>query len=159
MFHLYPDHKTGCLPASFAEGLNTYDIDLKHRFPAGERNDVIWGLGYRLRDVTVANSATLAFLPPHKTRQKFSDFAQDEIALVKDRLHLTLGAKIEHNEYTGFEYQPSGRLAWKVTQRQTVWGAISRAVRTPSRIDNDFFVPGSPPFTFLQGGANFVSEE
>ncbi len=83
---------------------------------------------------------------------------QDEIALVKDRLHLTLGTKIEHNDYTGFEFQPSGRLAWFVSQGQTVWGAISRAVRTPSRIDRELYAPGSPPFG-LVGGTNFVSEE
>src|SRR5207237_3403467 len=85
-------------------------------------------------------------------------FGQDEIALVKERLHLTLGTKLEHNDYTGFEYQPSGRLAWTLSQRQTLWAAISRAVRTPSRIDREFYFPGNPPF-LLAGGTNFVSEE
>jgi iron complex outermembrane recepter protein len=55
---------------------------------------------------------------------------QDEIALVKDRLHLTIGTKIEHNDYTGFEFQPSGRLAWKLSQKQTLWAAISRSPNT-----------------------------
>lgn len=141
------------------EDVDTYDMDFQHRFPLGERNAIIWGLGYRLMEDDVGNTPALAFLPPRLSRQSFSGFVQDEIALVKDRLHLTLGTKLEHNDYTGVEVQPSGRLAWKVTQRQTVWGAISRAVRTPSRIDNDLFAPGNPPFTLLQGGTNFVSEE
>src|SRR5207245_502127 len=92
------------------------------------------------------------------SRQLFGGFVQDEIALVKDRLRLTLGTKIEHNDYTGFEIEPSGHLAWTPTPRQTVWGAISRAVRTPSRIDREFFVPGNPPF-LLAGGTDFVSEK
>jgi iron complex outermembrane receptor protein len=77
---------------------------------------------------------------------------------VKDRVHLTLGTKIEHNDYTGFEFQPSGRLAWRLSEQHTLWSAISRAVRTPSRIDRELFAPGSPPF-LLAGGPDFDSEE
>ena len=69
-------------------------------------------------------------------------------------MRLTLGSKFEHNDYSGFEYQPSGRLAWTPAERHTVWGAISRAVRSPSRIDQEFFLPG-----VVAGGSNFVSEE
>ncbi|MBI3851822.1 MAG: TonB-dependent receptor [Verrucomicrobia bacterium] len=156
---LYYDRTHRDIPGTFAEDLDTYDLDFQHRFPIGERNDIVWGLGYRLIEDDVGNTAALAFLPARLSRQWFSGFVQDEIALVRDRLHLTLGTKLEHNDYTGFEVQPSGRLAWNVTQHQTVWGAVSRAVRTPSRIDNDFFAPGNPPFTLLQGGTNFVSEE
>ena len=156
---LYYDRTHRNIPGTFAEDLDTYDVDFQHRFPLGERNNIVWGLGYRLIEDDVGNTPVLAFLPARLSRQWFSGFVQDEIALVKDRLHLTLGTKIEHNDYTGFEFQPSGRLAWLITARQTAWAAVSRAVRTPSRIDTDFFVPGNPPFTLLQGGPNFVSEE
>src|SRR5688500_6025473 len=146
----YYDRTHRNIPGTFAEDLDKYDVDFQDRFLLRERHDVVWGLGYRLIEDDVESSDSLAFLPAEVSRQWFSAFAQDEIALVKDRLHLTLGTKIEHNDYTGFEFQPSGRLAWNVTQRQTAWGAVSRAVRTPSRIDNDFFVPGSPPFALLR---------
>src|SRR6266498_448803 len=157
-FQMYYDRTRRRIPGTFSEDLDTYDFDGQHRFQLGQRNDVVWGLGYRLMEDEVGNSAVLAFLPPRKTLHLYSAFVQDEIALVRDRLHLTLGTKVEHNDYTGFEYQPSGRLAWKLSPRQTVWGAISRAVRTPSRIDNELFFPSNPPF-LLQGGTNFVSEE
>ncbi len=156
---LYYDRTHRNIPGTFAENLDTYDMDFQHHFVLGERNDIVWGFGYRLIEDDVQNTAALAFLPPQVERQWFSGFLQDEIALVKNRLHLTLGTKIEHNDYTGFEYQPSVRLAWKVTENQTLWGAISRAVRTPSRIDAEFFAPGNPPYSLLQGGTNFVSEE
>jgi iron complex outermembrane receptor protein len=155
---LYYDRTYRNVPNTFAELLETYDVDFQHRFPLGDRQDIVWGFGYRLNKDNVTNSAGLAFLPPRVSRQAFSGFVQDEIALVKERLHLTIGTKIEHNAFTGFEYQPSGRLAWKVSRRQMMWGAISRAVRTPSRIDRDLYAPGSPPF-FLAGGPGFVSEE
>jgi iron complex outermembrane receptor protein len=154
---VYFDQTHRNIPGTFAEDLNTYDVDFQHRFPLGERHDIVWGLGYRLIDDDVGNTPALAFLPSQVSRQWFSTFGQDEIALVKDRLHLTLGTKIEHNDYTGFEFQPSGRLAWRVNQQQTLWAAISRAVRTPSRIDREFFVPGSPPFA-IAGGPDFDSE-
>jgi iron complex outermembrane receptor protein len=156
---LFYDRTHRVIPGAFAEDLDTYDVDFQHRFPLGDRNDIVWGLGYRLIEDDVANTPALAFFPPSVSRQWFSGFVQDEIALVKDRLTLTLGTKVEHNDYTGFEFQPSGRLAWKLDPRQTLWGAISRAVRTPSRIDTEFFAPGNPPFVFLQGGTNFVAEE
>ena len=154
----YYDRTHRNIPGTFEEDLDTYDLDFQHRFALGERHDVVWGLGYRLIEDDVENSASLAFLPAEVSRQWFSAFAQDEIALVKDRLHLTLGTKIEHNDYTGFEFQPSGRLAWNVTEGHLLWAAISRAVRTPSRIDTELYAPGNPPFSFA-GGTNFVSEE
>jgi iron complex outermembrane receptor protein len=83
---------------------------------------------------------------------------QDEIALDKERLHLTLGSKFEHNDYTGFEVQPSARLAWKPEKRHTVWAAISRAIRTPSRIARELYSPASPPYV-LAGGADFDAEK
>src|SRR2546425_333881 len=153
----YYDRTHRDIPGTFGEDLDIYDIDLQHRTVVGTRNNVVWGLGYRLINDRVANTAGLAFLPPQVARQWLTAFAQDEIALASDRLHVTLGTKIEHNDYTGFEIQPSGRVNWTFSPSRTLWGAISRAVRTPSRIDRELFVPGQPPY-FLAGGPNFRSE-
>lgn len=156
----YYDHTYRRIPGTFAEHLDTYDLDFQHRFPLGARHDLVWGLGYRVFDDQQHNDyPVLAFLPEHVVRESFSAFAQDEITLVENRLNLALGAKLEHNHYTGFEFQPSVRLAWRPDQRQTVWSAVSRALRTPSRIDGEFFAPRDPPFTLLQGNPNFDSEE
>jgi iron complex outermembrane receptor protein len=94
-----------------------------------------------------------------------SAFVQDDITLVPDRLRLTLGSKFEHNDFTGFEIQPNARLAWTPSARHTVWAAVSRAVRTPTRLDDDIrinalVIPGAPA-TILAvfGSRNFVSEE
>jgi iron complex outermembrane receptor protein len=119
--------------------------------------NVIGRWSHTFYESEVGNTPVLAFLPSDVSRQWFSAFVQDEIALVKDRVHLTLGTKIEHNDYTGFEFQPSGRLAWRLSEQQTLWSAISRAVRTPSRIDPELFAPSSPPF-LLAGGPDFDSE-
>jgi iron complex outermembrane receptor protein len=154
----YYDRTNRRIPGSFAEGLNTYDVDFQHHFPIGQRNDLVWGTAYRLIEDSIGNSPTIAFLPPRVSHQLFSAFLQDEIPLVKDRLHITLGSKVEHNDYTGFEVQPAGRVVWKLNPQQSLWGAVSRAVRTPSRIDRDLFVPEVPPF-LLAGGPNFRSED
>jgi len=153
----YYDRTHRNIPGTFGEDLDSYDIEVQHRAAVGARHHVVWGVGYRLINDRVTNTAGLAFLPAHVARQWFTAFAQDEIALAPERLHVTLGAKIEHNDYTGFEVQPSGRLNWTLSPSRTLWAAISRAVRTPSRIDRELFVPATAPF-FLAGGPNFHSE-
>lgn len=155
---VYYDRKHRDIPGTFAEDLDIYDVDLQHRALVGARHAVVWGVGYRLINDRVTNTPALAFLPPHVARQWFTAFVQDEIALAAERLHLALGTKMEHNDYTGFEIQPSGRLNWTLSPSRTLWTAISRAVRTPSRIDREFFVPGQPPY-FLEGGPDFQSED
>ena len=148
----------------FNESLNTYDLDAQHHFAIGDehRNDFVWGVGYRANDDQLGSSTTVAFNPARQLTELYSAFAQDEITLVQHRLHLTVGAKFEHNSYTGFEAQPSGRLAWTPTEQQTFWAAISRAVRTPSLAEegiklNQVVAPGEA--VTIYGNQDFVSEE
>src|SRR5881296_92505 len=155
---LYYDRTHRHIPGTFGEDLDTYDVDVQHAARLGARQDVVWGLGYRLINDRVANSSMLAFLPPGVARQWFSGFVQDEIALVPNRLHVALGTKIEHNDYVGFEVQPSGRVNWRPSPSGTLWAAVSRALRSPSRIDRELFAPAQPPY-FLAGGPGFHSEE
>ena len=155
---LYYDWTHRDIPGTFGEDLDTYDVDLQHHARLGARHDVVWGLGYRLINDRVVNSSAFAFLPPHVARQWFTGFVQDEIALVPNRLHVALGTKIEHNDYVGFEVQPSGRVNWRLSSSGTAWAAVSRALRSPSRIDRELFAPAQPPY-FLAGGPGFHSEE
>lgn len=149
----YRDFQNG-----FTEDLATYDVDWQHRFPLGNRQELIWGVGIRLMDHETENLPNFEFLPSHKTLQLYSAFIQDAIILAPDRWRLTLGSKFEHNSYTGLEVQPSGRLAWTPNRQHTVWAAVSRAVRTPSRIDRDFVLSIAPGVPFFAGG-DFESEE
>lgn len=155
---VYFDRTERHIPTSIDEHLNTYDVDFQQQQRIGKHNEVVWGAGYRLIDDNIVNPIVFGFLPPSVTRQWFNAFAQDEIAGWADRFHLTLGTKVEHNDYTGFEYEPSVRAAWRLNEHDTLWSAISRAVRTPSRIDRDFYAPSVPPFVLLQGGPDFRSE-
>jgi iron complex outermembrane receptor protein len=153
---LYYDNTQRDIPGTFSERLNTIDAQLQHFFQATRDQLVTWGGGYRRADDHVTNSAQLAFLPGDKTLHWTNVFAQDEIAL-DSRWRLTLGAKFESNVYTGTDFLPSARLAWKPDPQQLVWTAASRAVRAPSRLDRDLFAPAQPPF-LLAGGADFRSE-
>ncbi|MBN1141147.1 MAG: TonB-dependent receptor [Deltaproteobacteria bacterium] len=128
---------------------DTADLDFQLRFPLGERHDVIAGLGYRLIHDDIATTYVIVTDPDSRTDQLFSAFVQDTVTLIRDELLLTLGSRFEHNDYSGFEIQPSIRLAWTPTRNFTLWGAASRAVRTPSRIDHDSRVN---PFVLPNGG-------
>ena len=117
----------------------------------------MWGLGYRFTHDVVENAPAIAFFPTVLDHNLFSAFVQDEIALAA-QLALTLGSKVEHNDYTGFEFEPNVRLQWTWRPNQTLWSAISRAARTPSRIDRDLAEPAPPAPVILQGGSNYGSE-
>ncbi len=119
----------------FHEMRHTGDVDFQHNFATGKRNNLVWGLSYRISsdEVIAAPGSKAYFDPESATKQTVSAFVQDEITLVENRLKITPGAKFEHNDFTGFEVQPGLRLLWTPQEKHVFWGAISRAVRTPSR--------------------------
>jgi iron complex outermembrane receptor protein len=121
---------------NFGYNQNTFDMDFHDRFMIGSANEITWGLGYRFVNGNVTPSATVALLPA-KNDNLYSAFVQDTITLQPDRWFLTVGSKIEHNDYTGFEFEPSARLMWTPDDHNSFWGAVSRAVRTPTRIEDD----------------------
>lgn len=125
------------------EARNTFDLDLIHHFAFGERNEVIWGLGARWSPSDfIQTVSTLNFVPHHQDDKIYSAFMQDQIAIFENKLWLTVGSKFEHNIFTGWEKEPSARLLWTPTSHQTLWAAVTRAVRTPSRIDEDLQLTG-----------------
>jgi len=157
---------SGFPAASLTDDLDTYDLDFQYHFTWGERQKLVWGLGYRATHEVDEDLAIVRFLPPVLDQSLYSGFAQDEMMLSRD-VYLTIGTKLEHNDYTGFEVQPSARLQWNLDPQQLLWAAVSRAVRTPSRYDRDLVVPtglinAPPPYQFpadyLKGSSDFVSE-
>ena len=152
-------NKSTLAPAGiFKDDLDTYDLDFQHRFGLGGRSHIVWGFGYRFTHDAVTNAPALAFFPARLDQSLISGFAQDEIALGKD-LSLTFGTKLEHNDYSGLEVEPSVRLQWAATASQSLWAAVSRAVRRPSRIDRDLSNGAPPYFVLLAGGPDFTSEK
>ncbi len=121
----------------FREDRDTVDLEFQHRIGFRGRHDLVWGAGYRITGDDMRNDFRFAWTPSSRDTQLFSGFVQDEIALVEDKLHLTIGTKLEHNDYTGWEVQPNFRALWKIHENHRLWGAVSRAVRTPSRSEDD----------------------
>ena len=153
---MYYDREIRRVPNSYGDDLQTFDIELQHHFQAGTRHDIVWGLTYRAEHDDFDNDV-YSLDPARVTLHRPGGFVQDDIALLPKTLHLTLGTKIEDNEFTGAEWQPSARLAWRFSPDSLLWGAVSRAVRTPSRIDRDLENRTRPPFT--AGNDHFESEK
>jgi iron complex outermembrane receptor protein len=116
---------------------DTFDLDFQHRFPLTKRQEIIWGADFRFIADSIKNSAIGQFDPTERDAYIVSGFIQDDFTIVPDRLHFILGTKLETNSYSGFEIQPSARLLWTPNERNSVWAAVSRAVRTPSRWEED----------------------
>jgi iron complex outermembrane receptor protein len=146
------------VPNQFSEHRDTLDAELQYRFTLGTRHDVTAGGGYRWSRGDAEPSPVLFFDPDRRGSHLVNTFVQDAIALVPNRIVLTVGSKLEQNDFTGFEVQPTARIRWSPTPRQTVWGGVSRAVRMPSRFDSDLRFTGGNPFVLLQGSPAFQSE-
>jgi iron complex outermembrane receptor protein len=132
--------------------LNTFDIEAQNNFTLAGWNDIVWGAGERAYRYVFENTA-LALIPSSQTLSLADVFGQDTISL-SPSLKLTLGVKLEDEPYAGAQAMPNARLAWKVTDSALLWGAISRAVRSPTPVDtnlNEFvgavdFLAGSNGF-------------
>ncbi|MFH2045359.1 MAG: TonB-dependent receptor [Pseudomonadota bacterium] len=134
-----------------SETRDTYDFDFQHRFFPWEKHELIWGIGYRITSDNIKSSYMISVDPKSRTDDLLSTFVQDDITIVEDHLRLTLGAKFEYNDYSGFEFQPNIRALWTPNKQNSIWASFSRAVRTPSRAEHDarlnilMIPPGLPP--------------
>lgn len=152
------------------EKRDVFDVDYKHSFEVTGQHAVVLGAGYRYTNDSLPigdlySGQVRMFTPDNKSDHLFTAFIQDDITLQEDQWWLTLGTKVEHNQYTGIEFQPSARLRWKLADGQLLWGSLSRSVRTPSRLETDGFVlldvisAGPPPVALaLQGSRDLDSE-
>jgi iron complex outermembrane receptor protein len=152
----YYDHTERSVPPTFEDSQGIVDLELQYSANPIGAHTTVWGGEYRYGMDRVTNSQYIALLPANLDQAWASLFAQDEIALL-DGLRLTLGARTEHNDYTGTEFLPTARLAWNWAPNEMLWAAASRTDRAPSRLDHDTFVPGQPPY-LLRGGPNVLAE-
>jgi iron complex outermembrane receptor protein len=146
-------------PDTFADRIEQADVDVQHEMHLGvNQHTVVWGINHRTSRDRVRNLPTRAFIPATFTHRLYSAFAHAEFAVIPEQVRATAGVKFEYNNYSGSDILPNVRLAWLVSPQQTIWAAISRAVRTPSRLERDLFIPPTPPF-LAAGGPNYGSEE
>lgn len=146
---------------SFTDDLDTFDFDLQHHFSPAARHEIVWGANYRYTSNRNAGKGIFGARPESSQDQIFSAFVQDQMTW-RDKLRVTAGMKAEHNDFSGFELQPSVRAAWDLTERQMVWAAVSRAVRIPTRLERDIFIdvsdPAGNPVVRLLGNKDFAAE-
>ncbi len=174
--HVYSERADSTLQVSYTrytrgdplepETRDTVFLDYQNHFAWGGRQDIVWGLGYEYTTNDVKGSLTVFFNPPGRVLQVFNSFVQDEITLVPHRVYLTAGAKLEHNDYTGFAFMPSARVAWTPKNHDMFWGAVSRALRAPSQNDTNLVVNlgsspgpnGIPILERFEGNPSFQNE-
>jgi len=154
----YYDRSNRYVPSDYGEKVDIADVELQQALPEIYSQNIIWGASYRYAKENIQNlpDSTVVFLPAEVNQAWASLFAQDE-ALLSPSWRLIAGARLEHNPYTGNEFLPNLRVAWNLTPENLLWAAVSRAVRSPSRIDGDLNGPPPPPF-LLTGHPDFQSE-
>lgn len=141
--------------------VTTFDVDFNHTLGWMERNELVWGAGYRLTDDSYNTTPVLSYVPSEQQQNLFSTFVQNTFAAT-DKLDLTLGTKIEHNDFTGFEVQPTAKFAYSPDDRSTLWGSVARAVRSPSRTEDSIrytFDEPSPGVSVVGIGSSDVESE
>ena len=140
---LYWDHTFRRDP-TFREQRDTFDVELQHRIQLPWRQELLWGGEYRVSADSTAGIPTLQLDPADETLHLVSGFVQDDVWLLPDRLRLTVGSRFDSTTYSDFDYEPNASLAWYPAPRHALWGSVSRAVRTPSRIETGLFLTGQP---------------
>ncbi|MGZ5036537.1 MAG: TonB-dependent receptor plug domain-containing protein [Usitatibacter sp.] len=151
----YFDHTDRLHTGSFKEKRDTADVEMQSATKI-QQHAIVWGAGFRSSRDSTETTPTLGFVPTSRTLRMGNLFGQDEIAITKE-LQATVGVRAERTTYTGLEWLPNLRLAYTPAPDHVLWGAVTRTVRTPSRIDRDAVVPGTPPY-LLQNNDTFDSE-
>jgi iron complex outermembrane receptor protein len=145
---------------SFVDDLHTFDAEFQHRIAVGARQELTWGISDRFMANRNEGKGLFRLEPASARDNLISAFVQDQVA-IRDSLHLTVGTKLEHNDFSGFEVQPSGRIAWDLSG-YTLWAAVSRAVRVPTRLERDIAIdvtdPAANPVARWLGDNVFDSE-
>ncbi len=142
LLQIYYD-RTNRWEPNLADYRDTYDVDFVRHIPLGKRHRITWGLSARANhadDPPVVSG--LQFVPYQRTDQLYTAYLQDEFALIDKRLSLVAGTKLLRTNFTGFEFEPSIRLLWTPSDRETVWAAFTHAVRTPSDAEENFYLLG-----------------
>ncbi len=136
------------------ETVATADLDFHHNYQINERNNLVWGLGYRHITTNFKSSELVVYDRNTYQDDIISGFIQNKFTLIPNELYLTAGSKFEHNDLSGYEYQPSARVSWEIDDKKTAWASVSRSVRTPSQNEayNDFIVSSLPPNSLLGPG-------
>jgi iron complex outermembrane receptor protein len=145
------DDRSSTVVLGFRLLINTADLDFQDHMTIGSRHDIVWGLGTRLANLNLGSGYSIAFVPPSRTDLLLSTFVQDEVKIASS-LSLTIGSKFEHNDYTGFEFEPSAQLVWNPTNRQSLWLSAARAIRQPNVIDTSIRQDAA---TFPTGDGSF----
>lgn len=125
-------HTDITIAAIAADERDTFDFDLQHRFKLGENHDIVWGAAYRISSDTIPNMQWVQMDDISRRTVSYGIFGQDEITLA-EAWRLTLGLRMDHNEFSGWEVQPDARLSWNLAPRHTLWGSLSKVARAPSR--------------------------
>jgi iron complex outermembrane receptor protein len=147
------------------EERHTADLEVQHDFTLQENLSVTWGANYRYSTTHISRDPKgipIAFDPNDENVHLASGFGQVQYDLLDDKLSLIAGTKLTYYSWSGFEYQPSGRFVARPADGHVIWGAVSRAVRTPSEADRDvdLTLPSPvPPSIRLQGDRGTRSEE
>jgi len=124
---------------SFYLRTDTYDLDIQHRFTPVDCQEIVWGGGIRVLKDRYVGETYIKMTPESKTSILYNAFIQDEFKVIPDTLSFILGSKFEHNDFTGFEYQPGARLIFTPAKEHILWASVARAVRTPTRMESDVF--------------------
>ncbi len=126
------------LDYSFLSGtLNNLTVDYQKRSQTGEHNELYWGVGYQQYWDRTDTGAQMGFSPASATFRSGDVVLRDEWQFVPGRWMASAGVRLDYNNYRRLEYQPSFRLLYTPTAKQSAWVGVSRAVRVPSRFDRD----------------------
>ncbi len=144
---MYAERNYRRVPLQSDFNQRTFDIEFQHEF-ALRNHTLVWGAEYRWNKDSTRPTAVLSFDPQERTYPLATGFVQDEVSMFHDAVRVLIGSKFEHNDFSGYEAQPSIRADWQLRPDHNVWAGVLRAVRTPTRFRHRY--PLQSPWHYLR---------
>jgi iron complex outermembrane recepter protein len=153
---IYHDYTKRDMRGMLDQTSRSTDFEIQHRLTFSQNQELLWGGNYRLMRDRIRDTVGFVILPADLSFDLSGLFFQHQINF--GALRVITGYRAEHNYFSGWEHQPSLRLAWNLSPNHTTWVSAARTTRTPSRLDTGIYLPAEPPYT-VAGGPGFMSEK
>ncbi len=126
-------------------------LETSYYFHLMKNLTILTGAGLSVTDIDYDDGVDISAIRDDVTDERYFGYLTGDLDLFDGRLILTSGFRLEDDKYTGTVFEPTARFMWQAPYDWKVWGALSRASRTPSfpERNQELYVAGLQPMSYI----------